>query len=272
MHEVDIHPTIKKTVDYFIETKKIPHIIFHGPGGAGKRYILSYLINSIYRDASKVKQYVMYVNCSHGKGIRFIRDELKFFAKTNIHNCNGKFFKSIVLFNADNLTTDAQSALRRCIEQFSHTTRFFVAIERKNKLLKPILSRFCNVFVPLPAIGETTMSLHAYRTQCISTNGNILSRQRRKWLRSFMGKAINYSNCEIAVKTVTKLYEKGYSALDIMDILRFDKNTTPIKKYTLLVFFDRIRREFRNEKLLMLMIINFGFMRPELSLENIEQM
>jgi hypothetical protein len=147
-----------------------------------------------------------------------------------------------------------------------------VAIERKNKLLKPILSRFCNVFVPLPTIGETTMSLHAHRTQSISTNGNVLSRQRRKWLRSFMGRAINYSNCEIAVKTVTKLYEKGYSALDVMEILRLDKSTTPIKKYTLLVFFDRIRREFRNEKLLMLMIINFGFMRPELSLENIEQM
>ena len=32
-----------------------------------------------------IKEYVMYVNCAHGKGIRFIRDELKFFAKTNYH-------------------------------------------------------------------------------------------------------------------------------------------------------------------------------------------
>ena len=41
--------------------------------------------------------------------------------------------------NADKLTIDAQSALRRLIELFSHTTRFFIIIEDKYKLLKPIL-------------------------------------------------------------------------------------------------------------------------------------
>ena len=102
----------------------------------------------------------MYVNCAHSKGIRFIRDELKFFAKTNIQNQNGLFFKSIVLFNAGNLTTDAQSALRRCIEQFSHTTRFFIIVEDTNLLLKPILSRFCNIHIPLPIINNNRLSLH----------------------------------------------------------------------------------------------------------------
>ena len=67
----------------------------------------------------------MYVNCAHGKGIKFIREELKFFAKTNINLKEGEIFKSIVLLNADKLTIDAQSALRRCIELFNHTTRFF---------------------------------------------------------------------------------------------------------------------------------------------------
>ena len=59
-------------------------------------------INDIYEnDKQKLTQYVMHVNCAHSKGIRFIRDELKFFAKTNIHNKNNNLFKSIVLFNAD---------------------------------------------------------------------------------------------------------------------------------------------------------------------------
>ena len=40
--------------------------------------------------------------------------------------------------NADKLTIDAQSALRRCIELFSHNTRFFIVVEDKNKLLRPI--------------------------------------------------------------------------------------------------------------------------------------
>ena len=64
------------------------------------------------------------------------------------------FLKSIILFNAGNLTTDAQSALRRCIEQFSHTTRFFIIVENTDLLLKPILSRFCNIYIPHPIINE----------------------------------------------------------------------------------------------------------------------
>ena len=88
---------------------------------------------------------------------------MKFFAKTNIQNNDGKLFKSIILFNADKLTTDAQSALRRCIEQFSHTTRFFIIVENQNKLLRPILSRFCNIHIPLPTINDKLISLHKYK-------------------------------------------------------------------------------------------------------------
>ena len=96
----------------------------------------------------------MFVNCAHGKGIKFIRDELKQFAKTNIQFDDNNLFKSIVMYNADELTIDAQSALRRCIELFSHTTRFFIVVENKHKLLKPILSRFCEIYVPDKNFGS----------------------------------------------------------------------------------------------------------------------
>ena len=57
----------------------------------------------------------MSINCAHGKGIKFVREELKFFAKTHIYSEGGLMFKSIILINADKFTMDAQSALRRCI-------------------------------------------------------------------------------------------------------------------------------------------------------------
>ena len=50
----------------------------------------------------------MFINCAHGKGIKFIRENLKFFAKTHI-NVEKGLIKSIVLFNADKLTVDAPS-------------------------------------------------------------------------------------------------------------------------------------------------------------------
>ena len=55
-----------------------------------------------------IKNYIMTVNCAHGKGIKFIREELKFFARTNINLQEGSIFKSIILLNADKLTIDAQ--------------------------------------------------------------------------------------------------------------------------------------------------------------------
>ena len=73
-----------------------------------------------------------------------------------------------------------------------------------------------------------------------------------------------------------KLYEKAYSSLDVMQLLenpRFLENVVTIeKKYELLMCFNRVRKEFRNEKLLMLFILHFIFLSSELSLENISFM
>ena len=113
-------------------------------------------------DKYRIKQNVMHVNCSHGKGIKFIREDLKHFAKTHINTQNGSLFKSIILTNADKLTIDAQSALRRCIEVFSHTTRFFIVVEDKYKLLRPILSRFCEIYIPEPVIDNKIINLYQY--------------------------------------------------------------------------------------------------------------
>jgi len=135
---LDIHGDIRQKLQYFIAQKKIPNIIFHGVSGCGKNTLAWNFIRRIYgNDKVAMKDYVMHVNCAHGKGIRFIREDLKFFAKTNVDLKDGEIFKSVILLNADKLTTDAQSALRRCIELFNHSTRFFIVVEDKYKLLRP---------------------------------------------------------------------------------------------------------------------------------------
>ena len=265
-----IHKKIKDKLKFFIDENKIPHIIFYGPGGSGKRTILNAFIKDIYNnDSKKISQYVMHVNCAHSKGIRFIRDELKYFAKTNIHNKNN-LFKSIVLFNADQLTIDAQSALRRCIEQFSHTTRFFILVENENRLLKPILSRFCNIYIPNPVINSKSQSLHEYNKRNIISNDFLV--KRRTWLKKKLLKKVNYKNIKNCNDLVGKLYEKSYTGLDILDILENDKTLEKKNKFLYLIYFDKIRSEYRNEKLFMFVILNLFFMRKNLNLENILEM
>lgn len=166
--------------------KQIPNIIFHGPNGSGKHTLVQQFIEDIYeKDKELIKSYVMNVNCAHGKGIKFVRDELKFFAKTHINTKGSGHFKSIILSNADKLTIDAQSAMRRCIELFSHTTRFFIIVDDKYKLLKPILSRFCEIFVPEPTIHNKKINLHQYSLeQCFSVDD--VKIKNDEWLKTEM--------------------------------------------------------------------------------------
>ena len=218
----------------------------------------------------------MYVNCSHGKGIKFIRDELKFFAKTHINSNGGNTFKSIILLNADKLTIDAQSALRRCIELFSHNTRFFIVAEDKYNLMKPILSRFCEIYIPEPVVNETIINLYKYNLNNIFNMKNIKT-NRLELLKKELIKNINTKiTIDSLILFCEKIYEKGYSGLDIIQLLenhKFLESTITIeKRYELLLAFNKVRKEFRNEKMLILFILNFIFLSSEHSLENISFM
>jgi DNA polymerase III delta prime subunit len=277
MNQLNIHNNIKEKLRYFQSIHKIPNIIFHGPSGSGKRTILNEFINNIYyHDRDKIKSFVMYVNCAHGKGIKFIRDDLKFFAKTHINSNGGDIFKSIILLNADKLTMDAQSALRRCIELFSHNTRFFIVVEDKYNLLKPILSRFCEIYVPEPVINGAVVNLYKY-TIAETFHMKTIKNNRHDWLKKeIIAQRIDNLKTGDLMAFCEKIYEKGYSSLDVIQLLenpRFlDQVITSDRRYEMLITFSKVRKEFRNEKLMMLFIFNYLFVNPTFGLENISFM
>lgn len=274
---LNIHESIKQKLEYFKSIHKIPNIIFHGTSGSGKRTIVNDFIKDIYNnEKDKIKSLVMYVNCAHGKGIKFIREDLKFFAKTHINSNGGDVFKSIILLNADKLTMDAQSALRRCIELFSHNTRFFIVVEDKYNLLKPILSRFCEIYVPEPIIDGEMVNLYKYNMKQ-TFNMNDVKKQRIESLKKELIK-LKTKNLSVAqmMTFCEKMYEKGYSGLDILNLLQtsnfLELEISIEKKYEFLVCFNKVKKEFRNERIIMLFILNFLFLSSELSLENISFM
>jgi DNA polymerase III delta prime subunit len=135
---------INEIIRTYNEINNIPHILIYGEHNCGKKKILNKLLNHIYTPSLK-KLYCMYINCATCKGIKMIRDDIKEFAKQNTNIVN---FKSIILYDADNLTIDAQYSLRRCIEIYSKNTRFFIVTAYKDKLLNPICSRFIQIYIP----------------------------------------------------------------------------------------------------------------------------
>ena len=250
---MDVHKNIKDKLSYFIKENKVPHILFHGPSGSGKKTLVYSFVSDIYNnDKTLIKNYTMFADCAHGKGIKFIREELKFFSKTNVNIKGGGHFKSIILINADKLTTDAQSALRRCIELFSHNTRFFIIVENKYNLLKPILSRLCEIYINIEHV--------LYKT-CNLIKSKEYDKLRETWLdiefnKLQSGKKTNLIIC----KLVNKLYEKGYSGLDLMYLIEKQTNNITdseqlLKIYTQLMLFHKVKSEFRSEKMLMTFIL-----------------
>ena len=73
----------------------------------------------------------------------------------------------------------------------------------------------------------------------------------------------------------TKLYEKSYSGLDIINLLENHNNYTNLnneKRYELLIAFNKVRKDFRNEKILILFVLNFLYLSLDESLKNISFM
>lgn len=181
-----------------------------------------------------------------------------------MQNNNGKMFKSIILFNAEKLTTDAQSALRRCIENFSHNTRFFIVIENIDNLLNPILSRFCNIYIPYPIIDNKKKNLFKIKENTqVELNFN---KKRELWLKKQLSNKKTFSNLIKLTDFINEIHNRGFNALDI---LKFIENSNNDNKYSFLLYFDKIRKEFRNEKNLMFIYCYIFFMRKNINLENI---
>ena len=263
-----LHKEIQDKLDGFRSSGKIPNIVFHGPSGSGKRTIVGKFISDLYRgDRDLIRQYVLEANCAHGKGIKFVREELKFFAKANHNTASGVTFKSVVLSNADSLTIDAQSALRRCIEQFSHTTRFFMIVHDKFKLLRPILSRFSDVCVPRPDLPKFQHNLHIYNLE--QQFGSDKEEKRLSaWLKKKLT-GITDPSCADLMALASCLYEKGYSGIDILRYIENDTSVSEERKTTALLAFDKVKRDFRNEKLYMIFVLNYWLARSDQDLENL---
>ncbi|MFB6244160.1 MAG: replication factor C small subunit [Halobaculum sp.] len=133
----------------YIEQDDLPHLLFSGPAGIGKTTAAQAVAREIYGDSWQ--QNFLELNASDQRGIDVVRDRIKSFARESFSQDHGHTI--IFLDEADSLTSDAQSALRRTMEQFSDNTRFVLSCNYSSKIIDPIQSR-CAVFRFSPLSDE----------------------------------------------------------------------------------------------------------------------
>ncbi len=125
----------------YVEKKSMPHLLFAGPAGIGKTTSAIALSKELYGEEWDANFFEL--NASDERGIDVIRNKIKEYARTSTRSSIG--FKIIFMDEADSLTQEAQAALRRTMEKYSHNCRFILSCNYSSKIIDPIQSR-CAVF------------------------------------------------------------------------------------------------------------------------------
>jgi replication factor C small subunit len=134
---------VKERLKPLLEKKnELPHLLFAGPPGSGKTTTALVVARELLGDL--VGDYSLQLNASDERGIDAVRERVKTFASYSDRR-EGVPFRLVILDEADEMTRDAQTALRRIMEETSRYTRFVLICNYSSNLIEPIQSR-CAIF------------------------------------------------------------------------------------------------------------------------------
>jgi replication factor C subunit 2/4 len=127
-----------------LKTGQLPHLLLHGGPGTGKTSSILALCNQLY-GPNKINERVIELNASDERGINIVRHKIINFAKQAIGSPDPNYlcppYKIIILDEADAMTKEAQSALRRVLEETSNINRFCFICNYIDDIIEPIKSR-----------------------------------------------------------------------------------------------------------------------------------
>ena len=177
-------PTTLSSLDYNFENKELleklgkcenmPHLLFYGPNGAGKKTRINCLLNEIYGDGvyklksdfwtHKVNSNSIevpllssnyHIDITPSDAENYDRVVLQSMIKETASNTavvskSSRNFMVIVINEVDQISTEAQAALRRTMEKYVNKTRMILCCENIGKVIQPLRSRCLLIRVPAP--------------------------------------------------------------------------------------------------------------------------
>lgn len=152
LDEVSSQKTTVQILKKNLETANLPHMLFYGPPGTGKTSTILAMAKQLY-GPRLFKTRVLELNASDERGISIVRERIKGFARLTVSRPSQEDkanypcppYKMIILDEADSMTGDAQSALRRTMETYSGITRFCLICNYVTRIIDPLASR-CSKF------------------------------------------------------------------------------------------------------------------------------
>lgn len=266
LEEITGNRKVIDSLQYYLYNKNIPNLIITGPNGSGKQTAVRALLNEYLGEHRQTASIVIYGAISRGKDVVSEKNDQKKgdksydgpniinFIKRKMTLPNG-LCKIIVIYDFDQMTQEAQTALRRIIELYSEKTRFILTCNGIKKVAEAIQSRCVIVKFTRLSNGEIEEVLYSLAEKeginlpedvveiiCLSAYGDlkqavnylqVLSRANNVSLESFyqifnmppldmIQKFINAcleDKIDTAYEIIIKLLDNGYNVSDILDIL-----------------------------------------------------
>ena len=144
LNDVAGQEEVTKILKQTVKDGNLPHLLLYGPAGTGKTSTILASALELF-GPRKLRERVIELNASDERGINIVRNKIISFAKMAIGTSDPKYpspnYKIIILDEADAMTKEAQSALRKTMETYSAITRFCFICNYINQIIEPINSR-----------------------------------------------------------------------------------------------------------------------------------
>jgi replication factor C small subunit len=140
---VDLKDIVESLKAFMRNPKTMPHLMLAGIPGTGKTTIALCIAHELYGDTWK--SFTLELNASDERGIDTVRERVKDFSRYSRTGFGNVPFALIILDECDQMTSAAQTALRRIMETGSRTSRFILICNQSSKIIEPIQSR-CAIF------------------------------------------------------------------------------------------------------------------------------
>lgn len=154
LNDIVGHDDVKNMLISSIKNGDLPHLLFHGGSGTGKTSTVLALVNQLY-GPERLHEKILELNASDENGINVVRDKIIKFANIVVGSSDPNYpsppFKIVILDEADSMTSEAQTALKKVMESTCEITRFIFICNYETKIIDAIKSRCADFrFSPIP--------------------------------------------------------------------------------------------------------------------------